>query len=513
MCRRSRAKSPPSNGSTGAPRRYADVSKRAALIVALLAPPLAACGRNAGNAAPPRVTGSVTFPVQTSTLVVPVVAPLVDIQRGLDAGTPRVLWRIDEHRSNCIEPKRVDLGIAEVKTPSVGCRIVGRAERGAIRLSGEGDRLLITMPVRATVSVREVAGVAGATATGTALVRATARLGIAGNWEPRAKVDLTYRWTQPPAVNVLGQRITFADKADERLASIVTQLERDLPRELAKLDLRRRLESVWQEAFTTIELNERKPPAWMRVTPQRLGFGGYRVTGRDLQLMLAADALTETFVGDRPQDPAPTPLPPPTERLGAPGLRFYIPVLADYAQLEPVVQRTLRKLAARGITLKGIGAVDADFGEVTVYATTGGRIAVGVKAKVKARAASFATTSGEAWLSAVPYNEPGSQLVRARDVRFATQTDSSLVNLLVALFSDSAVQASIAQGLSHDFAPDYAKVLRAAQQAIGDRQEGDFHISARITKVENGAIKATGAGLYMPVSATGTARIAYAPRS
>ena len=29
------------------------------------------------------------------------------------------------------------------------------------------------------------------------------------------------------------------------------------------------------------------------------------------ELILAAEALTETFVGDRPSDPVPTPLPPP----------------------------------------------------------------------------------------------------------------------------------------------------------------------------------------------------------
>ena len=47
--------------------------------------------------------------------------------------------------------------------------------------------------------------------------------------------------------------------------------------------------------------------------------------------------------------------------IGQRGLQFYIPVLADYEQLEPVVLRALRKLAAKGITLKGIGAVDAEF--------------------------------------------------------------------------------------------------------------------------------------------------------
>ena len=46
-------------------------------------------------------------------------------------------------------------------------------------------------------------------------------------------------------------------------------------------------------------------------------------------------------MGDRPADPVETPLPPPAPSVGKQGLNFFIPVLADYAQLEPVVQRVL----------------------------------------------------------------------------------------------------------------------------------------------------------------------------
>ena len=474
---------------------------------------LTACSREGGNPAPPRVTSAPALPQQSSTITVPVSASLADVARGLEQATPRTLWTIDEQRPDCVPAQRVDLGIGRLKvTPRLGCRIIGQVVRGPITLGGSGDRLTIAMPVRAMLAAEKVGGIAGATATGAATVHAVARLGIAGDWRPTATVDIAYDWREPPGVTILGQRVTFARRADARLQGVIAQLERDLPKELAKLDARRRLESVWREAFTTIELSRANPPAWMRVTPRRLGFGGYRIEDSQLRLLLSAEALTETFVGDRPADPAPTPLPPPQRAAGAPGLRFFIPVLADYAQLEPVVERTLRKLAARGITLTGIGPVDVAFGKATVYATTGGRLAVGVKAKVKARNASFAATSGEAWLSALPYNVPGSQLVRARDVRLATRTDSAAVDLLIRLFDDAGVQASVAQALQHDFAPDYQKVLTKARAAIGERREGDFLLTARVDQVRNGRIAATGAGLFLPVEASGDARISYRPR-
>lgn len=472
------------------------------------------CAREQRNPAPPRIESKAAeLPEQSSTIVIPVSADLDALARGLNERTPHVLWQIDERREACVAGRKVNLGLGRVKlTPDLGCRIVGRVVRGPIRVSGSGERLVITMPISATLTARNVGGVISKTATGAADVRAVGRLGIAGDWQPSAKVDIDYSWREPPGIDIVGQRITFVSKADEKLKGVVAKLERDLPKELSKLQLRRQLDGVWRKGFTSIELSKRNPPAWMRISPRRLGFGGYRVDGRQLRLTLSAEALTETFVGPRPADPVVTALPPPTRVDGRPGLRFFIPVLADYAQLEPVVERTLRKAAARGIDVKGVGPVEAEFGKVTVYATTGGRLAVGVKAKVKPRGGSLGATSGEVWLSALPYNDPGSQFVRARDVRLATATDSSVVDLLIALFDTAEVTDAVARALQHDFAPDYRKVLGKARAAIRERREGDFLLSADVTRVTNGAIKVTGGGLFMPIQAEGTAQIAYRPR-
>lgn len=221
--------------------------------------------------------------------------------------------------------------------------------------------------------------------------------------------------------------------------------------------------------------------------------------------------MTQTFVGHRPPDLAPTALPLPSLQVGQPEVRFFNPVTADYAQLEPVVQRTLGKLAARGIELTGIGPVDAEFGRVTVYATTDHRIAVGVHAKVKARSSPIAAAEGDAWLSAEPFNQPGSQRVEVRNVTFATKTNSPLVDLLAALFAEPTQPASVATGLSHDLAPDHRRLLGKVERAIGERHEGDFVLRSRITGVRNRRIFATGSGLFMPVAVTGQASVIYRP--
>jgi hypothetical protein len=368
------------------------------------------------------------------------------------------------------------------------------------------------MPVHATISARDIGGViARETATGSAEVRAVARISMTRDWSPTAKVDIAYDWTDPPGIDFLGQRILFVEKADAKLKQVVADLERTLPAELAGLKARENLARFWRQGFTSVLLNRENPPVWMRITPQRLGFGGYRVADGHLQLRLAADAITETFVGDRPPDPVPTPLPPPTPQVEREGLRFFVPVLADYRQLEPVLERALKTLAAKGIVLKGVGPVDAQFGKVTIYATHNGRLAVGVQARASARQALSGKTEGVVWLSAIPYNTPGSQVVRIRDVQVAGQTDSSAVNLLIELFENNAVQGEIVGALTHDFAGDYARVLTAARRAISGRREGDFVLDAQVNDVVNGAIQVTGQGLFLPVRADGMAHIVYRP--
>jgi hypothetical protein len=485
----------------------------ARLLLPVLALAPGACDRQAGNPAPLKVETPATFPQQPSTIVVPLTAPLSSVAATLDREVPRELYRIDEMRPGCVPEKRVDIGIAKLKVvPRLSCRIVGRVTRGAIRLSGRGDTLAIDMPVNAVIRAEKVGGFAGATATGSAMVHATAKLAVDRSWSPTATVDIRYDWTRPPGIDVLGQRVEFTSKADEKLRPIVAKLERTLPRELAKLRLRQQLDDLWARGFATLSLNKANPPAWMRVTPQRLGFGGYRVIGDRLQMTLAADAITETFVGDRPDPIAPTPLPPPSSTVGPNRLKFFIPVLADYRELEPVVARALKRLAAKGISLPNIGPVDAEFGKVTVYATSDNHLAVGVKAKVSKHGSSAFSTKGEVWLTAVPYNDEGSQVLRARDIRIAGDTDSRTVDLLLMLFGDTGVQETIRAGLTHDFAGDYAKLLADVRREIGNRREGDFVFQVSVDEVRNGRIAVTGQGLFLPVEASGRATIAYQPR-
>ena len=316
--------------------------------------------------------------------------------------------------------------------------------------------------------------------------------------------------TQAPGIDFLGQRFTFTEQADAKLRPIVRELERTLPQEIAKLQIRQKVADAWAQSVTSLLLNRAHPPVWMRITPQTLRYGGYALRGDKLRLELGMAALTETFVGARPSDPAVAPLPPLARQTGGETLRFFIPVIADYATLEPVILRALTRRSQRPFNLPGIGPVTARFEKVTSYATTGGRIAVGLALAARPQNQSQ-ETHGVVWITAWPTNDANSQRVRFEELRVDGDTNGVGGDVLVRLVNSPGVAGVVAESLTQNFTEDFRELLGKVERAIVEKRAGDFVIRARIGAVRTGVLRVGGQGLYLPVWAEGAARVKYLP--
>lgn len=501
----------------------------------LLAPALllllAACGRDASTEAPARLTTPAEVPVQTSRVVVPISAELAELERMINAEVPETLFAIDRQEKVCVPAARITVCLKHERpckgdackavpckvgfqkgkvTPDLSCRIVGAVTRGPIRLSGKGRDIRLAMPVAAQVTAKDVGKVVTETATAEAETRAVIRLGMTPDWQPTAKVDIDYSWTEKPGIEILGKRITFAGKADPELAKVIAKLEAKIPTLLAKLHTRDKLENAWAKGFTSLELNHRNPAVWLRLTPQKLATGGYRLQDGLLILNLELQAKAETYLGDRPPDPTPSPLPPAARIDGPRGFRISAPVVADYAVLEPVLEKALTKLAAKPIEVPAVGAVNVTFGRPTLYATQGGKLALGLDLKASTAGGRF-PTRGTVWLTGTPWNEPGSPVVRVRNLAVAGETDRITTNLLLGVATSPAVIAEIENTLSQDFSKDLAKLKVKIDKALTDKRLGDFVLNARFTGIDYGVVQPIGQGVYLPVRITGTGNIHFDP--
>ena len=479
----------------------------------LLPAALAGCDRQNDVEPPPRATDKAPSPTQKSLIAVPINADTAALKQALERAVPKTLWTIDRREPACVKPQRVKLFGKKVKvSPPVACTIVGQVTRGPLRLRGEGDEFVVDMPLLATIAARDVGGVLkGETATGAAMAHARVRIDLTPDWRTHGRARITYGWTRAPGIDFLGRRITFTDEADAKLKPVVASVEREVTREIAKIDIRRQAADIWRQSFTALELNREKPPVWMRVTPQRILYGGYRIDGQRMHLNLGLEAITETFVAGRPADPAPSPLPRLVRETPRPHLDVRVPVIADYAQLQPVVDRALAKRALRAFELPKVGPMRVKFGKSTIYGAEDGRIAVGVDVEARLEMRTGEPTRGRIWMTAIPANRPGSAEVHFTDLVINGDTDGVGGDLLILLGRSEGFAPLIADALTQNFTNDLAKLQGKIRRAVDQRREGAFVIRTRVDRFETGEIKAYGNGLYLPVRMVGGASVDYRP--
>lgn len=438
--------------------------------------PLVACGTAADTAdiAPPRATDAITFPTEPSTIAVDLDIDLADLETVLERELPRKLWQIDRPDSECIASKKVDLAVITVKSPKIKCRITGKVTRGRLRLSGTEQRLMVTLPVNGTLAARDVAGVfKGETATGKAEVALGVRLDLDSDWRLASTTKLDYRWTKEPGIDFVGQRITFTEQADRELRPVKRDIERIIARELAKLPVKETATQGWREAHTVLELNARNPAVWGRSTPQRFRYGGYTVKGRVLTLRLGLDTLFEAFVGKQPEAIAAAALPSLAQRdKNAVQSVLHVPVVADYAVLEPVVAKALAERSQRPFVIADFGSVTAQFDDIAVYGTGKGRIAVGATFSARSSLPGVKSAKGSLWLTALPVNDPGSREVRFADVKVSGDTDLSGEMFLFALANAPEFQDAISNALEQNFERDFNALLEKIDRALVQRRGG-----------------------------------------
>ncbi|MFN4038780.1 MAG: DUF4403 family protein [Erythrobacter sp.] len=482
------------------------LARWAAILAMFPAVLLTACGNEpeAPSSAPPRAEDAIVFPNEPSHIEIDLAIDLGQLERTLEREIPGELWTIDQPDSECVSSKKIDLELFRVKSPKIKCHIIGEVTRGRLKLSGRGQDLIVTMPITGEVAARDVAGIfKGETGTAAADVTLRLRLDLRPDWTLGSSTDITYDWTTEPGIDFLGRRITFTSKADDKLAAVRKDVSRIIARELAGVPLRAAAEKGWREAHTVLELNRENPAVWARLTPQQFLYGGYAVRGRTLTLRLGLDGMFETFVGYKPEETRPGALPllAPRPATTQPSV-LHVPVIADYAVLEPVLEKALRKRAARPFVIEDFGSVMAEFNDITVYGAPQGRIAVGARFKAKSDLPLVEAASGVIWLTARPMNEPNSRQIRFADITVSGDTNLVSQPLLFALANAPEFQATISDALKQNFENDFAKLTDKINRAVARRTDGPLDYQVTIEKIETGTISAHGQGLYLPVQLT-----------
>ncbi|MCK0128035.1 DUF4403 family protein [Erythrobacter sp. F6033] len=463
---------------------------------------------------PPRLNDAIEVPDGQSTLATDIEMSLAPMRRALESEVPTRLWSLNRANAECVPSQRTEVLGVTLKSPKIKCDLAGAVSRGKLTLRGRGQDLIVTMPIRAKMTANDIAGIIDKkTATASATVTARVRLSVRKDWSVRGKVSINYDWRQPPTVSLLGQKVTFANEADERLSKVIRTLEQTLEREIAKLNLRSQIEPMWERGYSVLSLNSKNPPVWMRLTPRGLGYDGYSASRNAIIVSMRLNASTEIFVGEKPPAPEANPLPDMMERAASDAkLALTLPVIADYDQLEGVIKRALEKRAERPFPVPAIGDRMVELRSVTVYGTSDYRVAVGVEFEAWKSDERDKPASGTVWLTALPHNAENSRKIEFVEPDYQVETTRFTTNVLLEIAKTQDFSSTIEDALTQNFEDDFSELMGKVDKAIASKQFGDFTITTDIEKVSTGQLTAYGEGLFLPVSADGETQIRYAPQ-
>ncbi len=471
--------------------------------------------------APSKTADEIKLPGRTSTIVLPVVASLKDLQDRINKEVPSTLYAVDEDRKACVPETRTrictDLGglwgdchnwLVTTATPAIDCHITGQVTRGAISLSGSNQTLSLSVPVSASITVKgrgEIGKRISETATGSATVSAAIQADISEAWDPKVAVIPAFKWDNPIGVDVLGFRITFTNKVDPEIAKALNQLQAKLPELVQGLKLRENASKAWEQGFTTVQISQ-TPEAWMRFTPKAVGYSGYQVQDGAVRLSLLASADIETFLGQRPAEPEKSPLPPLVRNLPQAGFQVHLPITLEYEALKQEITRALKVGEMQILDVPKFGEVQVTVQDVDIYQATGNMLAVGIKIDANPPT-SIIDTKGWIWLTGSVGVDNAAKRLTVSALNVYGKTDSDVVDLLTTIVQVGPVNSAIREALSKDFSKEYEKAIADGNALMKKQINDDLYVDGVLYHVDADRVLAGPSFLLVELSAEGSAAL------
>lgn len=465
-----------------APRAAAAFVFSTALVLPAFAadkPPL-----SPDQAAPARTPSTISATIQFS---------LPALSRAIEQKVPHRLANFDDRTTECWH-RRI-LG----REVNVDCVYSGYIERvGSIPLRAEAGRITAATPLFGTVSARGSRGLAAlvhGTAEGEMTVFASARPRLLKDWSVSLDMSDGFHWIEPPTLSVLGFRINLQRYVEPKVEQQLARMKAEFERTANGLDIRKKAETAWHNAFVAMPLSE-SPPVWLQTTPQSIAFSGFRAHGNVLEGSIEISGTAETVIGAQPAAAAtaPTPLPPLGNEVSHRGkFSIILPVSVGYELLAAQV---------RDIAAGRAQALDLGLQDVKVYPSSG-KIVAGLHL-----ARSGATSGDWIYLTATPRIDTRAHLLQLSGLSFNRPSLPDESPLTKFAGDPQLMQALLQQvRLSLE---DRLQTMMASASAGLNRPLGDgFRSEGRITEVSLSQVLLLADGVRVDMRASGNLSIIY----
>ena len=282
--------------------------------------------------------------------------------------------------------------------------------------------------------------------------------------------DWSVRSNSTVELNVSRAELTVAGMTFDPTEILEETLRRDseriaeaLDQYLEDLDLRERMETLWERFRSPVRLRD-DPPVWLRVHPVAFGLSPPIGSDAHMEFNIGMEAFIESFVGERPDPVALGEIPPLTELSDNPAhFRIAVPIgvemgVATQAISSLIVDRETA-IASRarvrwlGFDMRGSGG--------GVEATLGFEAVTGLWI--------FDNLSGRLAIRGLPRYDPQAQTVMLGKLDYELESDSRLAGILDWLFHDR-----LRNWVQNELAFPLATTFADIRQPVQDRLETAF---------------------------------------
>lgn len=282
------------------------------------------------------------------------------------------------------------------------------------------------------------------------------------NWCPIAKLDVSHRWNSKARIEIIDNiYISVSGKADELIADLKSDAEKQLAKALDCKNFRNRISPFWRAYSFPIQLLDGEP-TFINLAPTSIAFSGIKT--EDDRLGLTIRLTASTSLGPVALDPRPAPL-PTLERIDwTPGqIALEVPIGVSFAQLKNVAREELLREPFESQTLAG--NISIKIHDIDIY-PSGEEIAVGLEFSADIPGRIF-STSGDVYLVAKPSVAPSGTEIFLANVGFSRALDNELWEVLSALFEEK-IKKLIEEKIRYDFSKEVSEIEETIFEKLTD---------------------------------------------
>jgi hypothetical protein len=341
-----------------------------------------------------------------------------------------------------------------------------------LSVTRSGDRIRVSLGVSASGE----AGFTGDLAKALALDKKNFRGGVQAfaditadldaSWCPHFQVTPGFTWTDRAQLEVVrgvwlnidGQ---VGDKINEKMKEAVARLQSAVKCEAVQ----KAVASVWRPYSVPLSLPT-DPPTTVHanLTPNTIGFSGFRYEDTGLRLALGIEALTEVTGAPPPAAAMPARL-PPLQRIAVTSdkLGITLPVRVSYDQAVIALRNLLQRRPFEADTPQGHVTFTVD--DVTLYPSDG-KLALGLRFRM-ATGNRFLDTKGWVYLVGAVVADQTGQMVRVQDLQLTRQIDNDMLSTLSTIL-DGQLKALIEGNAVYDLRPRIADLRSRLDAQLSD---------------------------------------------